>query len=150
MILKDVIWNIVHQVEDYTSILRPMDFTMTRQNTIYNQKIGVEDYVSGVTNHFMTVTGNVYCDGELLEKRDVLQSILDKYMLHPKPKKGIEMTKSKSYLSDESGIEEASTSVNAERFRILWKGDMKVYASHSVAYLALCNILAFWCGRDIK
>ena len=47
--------------------------------SINNQKIGVEVYVSGVTNRFMTVTGNVYCDGDLVEKTDVLQSILDKY-----------------------------------------------------------------------
>jgi hypothetical protein len=75
---------------------------------INNQKIGVEVYVSGVTNHFMTVTGNVYCNGDLLEKRDVLRAILDKYMLRPKPMMQSIIIDSQSYLSDESVVEKAS------------------------------------------
>ncbi|MGI6585071.1 MAG: hypothetical protein ACOX3L_03850 [Lutisporaceae bacterium] len=30
-----------------------------------------------------------------------------------------------------------------------WQGDTSGYASASEADLALCGMLAFWCGRDI-
>jgi len=55
-----------------------------------------------------------------------------------------------SYLSDESVIERASKSVNREKFKKLWNGDIPSYESRSEADLALASILAFWCGRDIE
>jgi putative DNA primase/helicase len=38
---------------------------------------------AGATNRFVTVTGNVYADGDIAEKSNELQMILDKYMLRP-------------------------------------------------------------------
>jgi putative DNA primase/helicase len=52
---------------------------------INNRKLGVEVYVGGATNRFVTVTGNVYADGDIAEKSNELQMILDKYMLHVLP-----------------------------------------------------------------
>jgi putative DNA primase/helicase len=76
---------------------KAVDFTYEKiKYYINNQKLGVEVYVSDVTNRFMTVTSCVYCDGDVLEKTDVLQSKLDKY----------------------------------------------------IPDLALCSMLAFWCGRN--
>ncbi|MGI6605778.1 MAG: nucleoside triphosphatase, partial [Peptococcia bacterium] len=50
---------------------------------INNRKLGVEVYVAGATNRFVTVTGNVFADGDIAEKSYELQMILDKYMLRP-------------------------------------------------------------------
>ena len=116
---------------------------------INNRKLGVEVYVAAATNRFVTVTGNVFADGDIPEKSNELQMILDKYMLRPAPVKQLLDTESKSYLSDKSVIEKALKSANGERFKALWQGDTSGYASASEADLALCGMLAFWCGRDI-
>ena len=117
---------------------------------INNRKLGIEVYVSGATNRFVTVTGNVFADGDVLEKSDALQMMLDKYKLRPNPVKQLPNIESQSYLSDKSVIEKASKSVNGGRFKALWQGDTSSYASASEADLALCSMLAFWCGRDIR
>ena len=116
---------------------------------INNRKLGVEVYVAGATNRFVTVTGNVFADGDIAEKSNELQMILDKYMLRPTPVKQLLDTESQSYLSDKSVIEKGLKSANGEKFKALWQGDTSGYASASEADLALCGMLAFWCGRDI-
>ncbi len=40
----------------------------------------VEVYLSGVTNKFFTVTGNVYQQGELVTEDDVIKWLIDTYM----------------------------------------------------------------------
>lgn len=53
--------------------------------------------------------------------------------------------------SDEELIRRAMTARNGDRFLRLWSGDMSDYGNdHSRADLALCRILAFWCGGDGK
>jgi putative DNA primase/helicase len=89
---------------------------------INNRKLGVEVYVAGATNRFVTVTGNVFADGDIAEKSNELQMILDKYMLRPTPVKQLLDTESQSYLSDKSVIEKALKSANGERFKALWQG----------------------------
>lgn len=46
-------------------------------------------------------------------------------------------------------IQKAMYSQNGEKFRKLYNGDFSDYPSQSEADLAFCNMLAFWCGRDI-
>jgi len=50
--------------------------------------------------------------------------------------------------SDEALLEKAMHAKNGASFRTLWQGDMFGYASQSEAELALCNLLAFWTGKD--
>ncbi|WP_231638375.1 phage NrS-1 polymerase family protein [Rubeoparvulum massiliense] len=116
---------------------------------INNRKLGIEVYVAGATNRFITVTGNVFANGDVSEKSDELQMVLDKYMLRPNPVKQLSCTESQSYLSDTSVIEKASKLAGGDKFKALWQGDTSGYASPSEADLALCGMLAFWCGRDI-
>lgn len=50
---------------------------------------------------------------------------------------------------DEALIERAGASKNGDRFKWLWAGDTSLHASdHSGADQALCNLLAFWTGKD--
>ena len=52
-------------------------------------------------------------------------------------------------LSDEDLIERAKNARNGDQFKRLWAGDTSDYDNdHSRADLALCRILAFWCGGD--
>jgi putative DNA primase/helicase len=117
---------------------------------INNQKLGLEVYVSGATNKYVTITGDVINQGEILLANDQLKMLLDRYMQRPKVNKAISKENSSSYLSDKSVIEKASASATGSKFKALWEGDISSYPSQSEADLALCSILAFWCGKDIK
>src|SRR5712692_8235016 len=50
--------------------------------------------------------------------------------------------------SDEVLLEKAMHARNGAIFRALWQGDTSGYASSSEADLDLCNLLAFWTGKD--
>ena len=120
------------------------------QYYINNRTLGLEVYVSGATNRFVTLTGNVYCQGDVLEKSDALQVVLEKYMKRKAPvKKALPIVEGHSYLNDDSVIEKAVLAVNGTKFKALWHNDKSDLASPSEADLALCSILAFWCGGDI-
>lgn len=116
---------------------------------VNNKKLGMEVYVSGATTRFLTVTGSVFRGGAISEKSGVLQAILDEYMVAPKPVRQAVDWETESYLTDESVLEQASVSMNGKKFEALWNGDLKGYASQSEADLALCSMLAFWCGKDV-
>ncbi len=53
-----------------------------------------------------------------------------------------------SPLNDDEVLRLIHSSKQAKRFNALWEGSIEGYPSHSEADLGLCNILAFWCGRD--
>ena len=44
----------------------------------------------------------------------------------------------------------ARNSQNSSKFEALYKGDISGYASQSEADMAFCNMIAFWCGRDVE
>jgi putative DNA primase/helicase len=117
---------------------------------INNQKLGLEVYVAGSTNKYVTITGDAINQGEIILANDQLEILLDKYMQRPKTNTGITNKESSSFLSDSSVIEKASASATGNKFEALWKGDTIFYPSQSKADLALCSISAFWCGRDIN
>lgn len=51
-------------------------------------------------------------------------------------------------LSDEALLDKAMRAKNGATFQALWQGDTSGYPSQSEAELALCNLLAFWTGKD--
>lgn len=56
-------------------------------------------------------------------------------------------------LDDAEIVRRAAAAANGEKFARLWSGDTAEYAGdgnegHSEADLALCSLLAFWCGPD--
>ena len=52
---------------------------------IHNQKRGLEIYVSGATNKFVTITGNVFKEALVKDGNSTLPVILEKYMQRPTP-----------------------------------------------------------------
>ncbi len=52
--------------------------------------------------------------------------------------------------SDEALLDKAMHARNGIAFRALWQGDTSGYPSQSEAELALCNLLAFWTGKDVS
>lgn len=112
---------------------------------INNQRAGLEIYIAGCTNKYVTVTGDTLTPGMDLEERgEQLRQVLEKYMVRPaaapSPPGGL--------ADDLSLIEQAKQSRNGAAFSALWAGDITGYKSRSEADLALCNMLAFWTGKD--
>lgn len=116
---------------------------------INNQKKGLEIYLPGMTNKYVTITGDTLRRQDTLNRADRLQTILDKYMMRPQqeapaaPMPAVPMN-----ISDTELIEKAKNAANGMKFAELWDGELSGYKSQSEADQALCNLLAFWTGRD--
>lgn len=154
--------DVVSTMESYTEtspsgqgvriFFKAAGFTYDRQKYYtMNATQGLEIYVSGATNKFLTVTGNSdpwAGPFPICERVEALQTILDRYMVRPArtapeatraPQKPLE-------LSDAEVISKAHNARIGGAFAALWNGDTSGYGSHSEADMALCNALAFWAG----
>ena len=127
---------------------------------INNQKAGLEVYIAGATQKYVTVTGNALTPRLALgERGEQLAAVLEKYMVRPKVKTptpraapldwGAEIGGSGAVdLDDLTLIQRAKRSKNGAQFAALWAGDTTGYKSASEADIALCNALAFWTNKD--
>lgn len=118
-----------------------------------NASRGLEVYVCGATSKFLTVTGNSQPWGGVrpIEERGVqLQAILEKFMERPrKPApEPQQASQARIDMEDNDLIAKAHHAKNGAQFAALWNGDLSGYGSHSEADMALCNLLAFWTGRN--
>jgi len=112
---------------------------------------GVEMYDSG---RFMTVTGD-HLKGtptELQERTTELAELHRRIFHETREKEDNKLSQQQcvknEILDDAELIERAMLAQNGEKFLALWNGDISDYASQSEADLALCRLLAFWCGND--
>lgn len=117
---------------------------------INNTKLGVEVYVYGATKKYVSVTGDVYQHGDVIEAEVQLQTLLDTFMLRKIKPSEEHPVETASFLSDDNVIEKAKAAKNGASFAKLWDGDISSYPSQSEADLACCSHLAFWCGRDVE
>lgn len=114
---------------------------------IVNRKFGLEVYVPGATQRFVTVTGDVYRAGAVEQDDASLQRLLEIFMRRP-AKAAQTLIEATSYLDDDQVITHALASANGEKFRLLYEGQWEEgYASQSDADMALVMMLAFWCGN---
>ena len=119
--------------------------------TYYLKHGDLEIYVAGATARFLTVTGNVYREGELTDITHELLEVMQAYMRREKVSTLPETAAAEPVgLPDDVIIRKAAEATNGERFRQLWSGDASGYPSDSEADLALCNYLAFWTGKDAQ
>ena len=116
---------------------------------INKREIGLEIYVSGCTNKYVTLTGNTIRKVGVNERTAELKALLEYYMKKPETEYKLpDDFEPHSYLTDEQVLEKAMNG-RARRFMKLYKeGDFSDYGSQSEADLALCSMLAFWCGGD--
>ena len=115
---------------------------------INNRTHGLEVYLPGATNRFVTVTGNQYRSGSVPHDMAALQTVLDTFM-----KRKSQVSNSHiepcSYLSDEQVLEHARASANGERFMDYYNGDWRKYFDNqSDADMGFVSMLCFWCGCD--
>ena len=114
---------------------------------INNRQHGLEVYLPGTTNRFVTVTGDIFRAGTVSRNDEALQNLLDTFMKR-KAQVSNKTIGPCSYLSDEQVIEHASRSESGEKFKALMEGRWQEgYDSQSDADMALVSILAFWCGN---
>ena len=112
---------------------------------INNKSRGLEVYIAGCTNKYVTLTGNVISETVIRDCTEEIKAILELYMKRPKTE---EKAVHSSYnLSDDEIIVKACKAKNGGTFKRLWSGDISEYSSQSEADLALCNILAFWTNK---
>lgn len=131
----------------------PEDYVFDK--TVYyinNRRAGLEVYMPGATNRFVTVTGDVYRagepEGEIPNDEIAMTTLLDTLMKRAKQVQNTQM-RHHSYLDDEAVIKHAEESASGEKFKALYAGDWEeLYDSQSDADMALLAILSFWCGCD--
>ena len=160
--LSDAATDICTTMQSYTEkspsgtgiriIFKANDFKYDKEKYyIKNPNNGIEIYTDGTTNRFVTITGNTVYGYPVRENSEALKQILEKYMLRPvksKPKKESSGTKSNVAIdiNEDQIIEKAMRNYS---FSSLFNGDMSLYNNdHSSADMALCNMLAFWTGKD--
>ena len=138
---------------DLTKI--PKNADGTKLNEKYYQKNShnkIECYIGGLTNRFFTFTENVIVDKPINDCTEQLLTFLDKYMKKE--------TKETTVIADSDIIDMACADIleiikkseQAEKFnKLFFSGDTTDYGEdESCADMALCSILAFYCGEDIE
>ena len=159
--LSDMAADIVETMDAYTEIspsgeglrilfLAPGFRYDTEKYYINNQKSGLEIYLPGMTRKYVTVTGNTQRTRDILNRADRLQTILDKYMKRPQQptQTAAPMPGTPADISDRDLLDKAMNARNGDTFKSLWDGSIMNYPSQSEADQALCNLLAFWTGKD--
>ena len=102
------------------------------------------------SDRFFTITGNVF--GTKVNVNDRTEHLLRFHSrLFPELPSDTSpipaQYKETERASDSEILERAGRARNGLKFRRLWKGDLSCHGNnHSEADLALCRILAFWCG----
>ena len=100
------------------------------------------------TGRFFVMTGD-YCS-EYMDITDCTESIKPlhaKYIgsgREPVP----QLRRQAAPVTVSDILQTAMNAKNGAQFQALYSGDCSAYGSHSEADLALCNMLAFWCGCD--
>ena len=130
-------------------------FGLTNKDFKYNTDLfyikhgKLEIYAAGATSRFLTVTGNAVRPAERLEGvTHELLEVMQKYMRRSTGQTDANNQPGETMLPDDAVIKMASNASNGEKFRKLFSGDTSDYPSQNEADLALCGVLAFWCGRD--
>lgn len=112
------------------------------------KKGDVEMYIAG---RFLTVTDN-HLEGTPLtveDRADQILAVHQRVFGKPKPKEVTTLSEAQPItLADNELLQVAFNASNGTEIKKLWDGDKNGYKSHSEADQALCNHLAFYCGRD--
>lgn len=144
----------LHIIGKVDKIKIPKNSDDTKLNEQYYQKNPhnkIECYIGGLTNRFFTFTEDVIVDKPINDCTKQLLTFLDKYM----KKETKEITSTDSDILESACtdiIEIIKKSEQAEKFKKLYfDGDITDYEDNdSSADMALCDILAFYCGEDFE
>ena len=114
---------------------------------INNRKHGLEVYLPGTTNRFVTVTGDMFRPGTVERDDEALRSLLDTFMKRS-TRVSAKTIEASSYLDDDGVIAHALASESGDKFKALYEGNWEEgYDSQSDADMAFVSLLCFWCGN---
>ena len=131
-----------------TTKLPVEDGKLSRDYYSKNPHNDMEIYIGGLTNRYLTFTGEVITDLPVMERTEEVKVFLDNYMRREIFQFDNE---SESSLNDFDIIATARRAKNGDKFISLFdEGDTSNYGSHSEADQALCNILAFYTAGDTE
>ena len=116
-----------------------------------NPQNKIECYISGLTNRYFTFTENVIIDKPINERTEQLLTFLEKYMV----RNYIALEDTESENLEEIGKNIISIIVSSNQvgkfYRLYYEGTISDYNNdESSADMALCSILAFYCGEDFE
>lgn len=156
--LSDIARDIMQTMNAYTELspsgsglrilFRAENFQFDKQRYfIHNRNIGVEVYIAGCTNKYVTVTGDALTPGVDLQERSAeVSAILERYMQRSPDSTTHDAG---STLDDMELIQQIRRSKTGADFERLWSKN-HTYKSDSEADLALCNMLAWWTSCDAQ
>lgn len=147
-VLSDMAFDVLNTIQGYTEYspsgkgLRilftiPAGFQYDKARYyINNQKLGLEVYIAGATQKYVTVTGNALNPGyELMERGEQMAAVLEKYMVRPRsqtptPRAAPAPLGRDSMIGDGgpedlSLIERAKHSRKGAQFAALWDGPLQ-------------------------
>ncbi|MDQ0154130.1 phage/plasmid primase, P4 family [Robertmurraya andreesenii] len=109
----------------------------------------MEIYIGGLTNRYLTFTGNAISNHPVMDRTNEVINFLNGYM---KKDSFIDSEIESAFVNDDFDIiVTARKAKNGDKFMALFdKGDITEYGSPSEADQALCNILAFYTGGDME
>lgn len=122
----------------------------TSRYYIMNHKSGIEVYVAGATNKYVTVTGEPF-EGiryPFGDRTKELAELLERFMKRPEADRGANGENAANGMVPQADVQLIAKAVKDYKFRRLWYGDISGYQSQSEADLALCRHLAFWLKKD--
>ena len=163
---------LMHSYTEYSPSGKGLHILFTVGNFVYdkdryyvmNHKSGIEVYVHGATNKYLTVTGRQLNSYPYGDRTKELTQLLERFMLRqnrgengvngvnsckgtvtPAPHRNASSQyRDSPGLSDDELLQRAFRARNGQHFQQLWSGDTSAYGSHSEADFALCSNLAFW------
>lgn len=104
------------------------------------------------TGRFFVCTGDMCAEyAEVTDGTEAVKTLHAKYVQPEQTAEPVRHTGQMpipANLSIDEVVDKAMRSRSGDKFKALMQGDISGYKSQSEADMALCNILAFWCGGD--
>ena len=159
--IKQPAADIIHLMHSYTEVspggngihilFRADGFNYdTGRYYIMNHRSGIEVYVAGATNKYLTVTGELF-EGiryPFGDRTKELAVLLERFMKRPEADRGANGGNAANGMIPQTDAQLIGKAIKDYKFRKLWYGDITGYQSQSEADLAFCGYLAFWLEKD--
>lgn len=155
--LSDMAKDIINKMNSYTEIspsgtgiriiFTVKDFEYNKEiYYIHNHKRKLEIYISGVTNKYVTITGDSINNYSIIDGTTVLPQILDTYMKRPQNKN----KQNNAYISNNNLTDSEFLNIGLKKDKKLiayWQGS-RPNQSESENDLGFMSKLLFWCNKN--
>ena len=159
--IKQPAADIIHLMHSYTEVspggngihilFRADGFSYdTGRYYIMNHRSGIEVYVAGATNKYVTVTGEHF-EGVRYpfgDRTKELAVLLERFMKRPEADRGANGGNAANGAVQMTDSQLLAQAIRYPAVKKLMYGDISGYQSQSEADLALCRHLAFWTAKD--